>query len=105
MEPLKPLPAPKPPKLWRGLGIPLAVNSGLLLAPHALSHWSYPGALSYTYAGLVVLLVFFQFFINGILMYGAFANDAPRWGTGFLLSGLLVLLVGANMFGQHMYGS
>ncbi len=53
-------------------------------------------------AGFTISLVFFQLFLNGILMFGAFANNEPRWGVGFLLSWLLVLLVGMGTCGQQL---
>lgn len=96
MYTLKPLPPPGPPQSGRSLGIPLAVNTALLVGLNVLSNSVRESA------ELVLFLVFFQLFNNCLLMAGAFISDEPRWGAGFLLSGLLVLLVGVGMCGRRL---
>lgn len=95
METLKPLPPPGPPQSGKPFWVPLLINAVLLLLFNSL-----PEAES----GLNIALVFvaMQLFANFMFALGAFFGEEQRWGAGFVLSGLLVLLVGVGMCGQNL---
>ena len=100
MRTLKPLPPPGPPQSGGGIVIPLAVNILTIFLLSSLSDAITAHSEEDNGASPSVFFLFFQVSINSILWLSAKDNNSGGWATGFLLSALLVLLIGIGTCGQ-----
>ena len=92
---MEPTPIPKPPDGKKPINWPIAVNLGLLLIV-ALSSGADPATL-----GIAVLILAF---INVVTAFLVSIFGSMNWVLAFVLSALLVLLIGLGICALMLQG-